>query len=294
MNQVERLLRRVKVGHAGTLDPLASGVLMVCIGSTTRLIDRVQRMPKTYRTVIRLGSAKRHAGRRRASRRRSSIRRIPDESEVRRVVAARRARFRRCLPDLLGTEGQGPSRSTIWPDRARPSTLHPAPCGSTGSTCSPTPGPASNSKSIAGEGLTSGPWHETWARRWAAAGWSRSRPGRESASFTVDDAVDPTILTRESLPVHLRSPLEAVPDLPRIRLDETQVVEARPGPGARLSPDSRLRPLPRGRLALLGPDGRLVAIGEVDPGGNIWPRGKCLHERAHMGTRDSARGNGMS
>ena len=48
--------RKVKVGHAGTLDPLASGVLVVCIGSATRLIDSVQRMPKTYRTVVRLGA----------------------------------------------------------------------------------------------------------------------------------------------------------------------------------------------------------------------------------------------
>ena len=56
VNDVERQLRKVKVGHAGTLDPLASGVLVVCIGSATRLIDSVHRMPKTYRTVVRLGA----------------------------------------------------------------------------------------------------------------------------------------------------------------------------------------------------------------------------------------------
>ena len=53
---VARLLPRIKAGHAGTLDPLASGVLVVCVGSTTRLIESVQRMTKTYRTVIRLGA----------------------------------------------------------------------------------------------------------------------------------------------------------------------------------------------------------------------------------------------
>ncbi|NNJ24756.1 tRNA pseudouridine(55) synthase TruB [Alienimonas chondri] len=40
--------RRVKVGHAGTLDPIATGVLVVCVGKATRLIDRVQAQPKTY------------------------------------------------------------------------------------------------------------------------------------------------------------------------------------------------------------------------------------------------------
>src|SRR5262249_42878481 len=53
---VARPLRGVKVGHAGTLDPLASGVLVVCVGAATRLIELVQRMPKTYQTVVRLGS----------------------------------------------------------------------------------------------------------------------------------------------------------------------------------------------------------------------------------------------
>jgi tRNA pseudouridine55 synthase len=49
------VLRRTKLGHAGTLDPLASGVLVVCIGKATRLIPFVQRMPKEYRASIRLG-----------------------------------------------------------------------------------------------------------------------------------------------------------------------------------------------------------------------------------------------
>src|SRR6476660_8871199 len=53
---VRPLGRKVKVGHAGTLDPLASGVLVVCVGAATRLIEYVQRQSKTYRTVILLGA----------------------------------------------------------------------------------------------------------------------------------------------------------------------------------------------------------------------------------------------
>src|ERR1700682_4155268 len=57
VDQVVRPLgRRIKVGHAGTLDPLASGVLVVCVGAATRLIEYVQGMPKAYRTVVRLGA----------------------------------------------------------------------------------------------------------------------------------------------------------------------------------------------------------------------------------------------
>jgi tRNA pseudouridine55 synthase len=39
---------KVKAGHAGTLDPQASGVLVICIGKATRLIQFVQQYPKTY------------------------------------------------------------------------------------------------------------------------------------------------------------------------------------------------------------------------------------------------------
>jgi len=52
---VERLVRPAKVGHAGTLDPLASGVLVVCVGSATKLIEYVQQMPKSYMGTFLLG-----------------------------------------------------------------------------------------------------------------------------------------------------------------------------------------------------------------------------------------------
>jgi tRNA pseudouridine55 synthase len=52
---VQRLSRPAKAGHAGTLDPLAQGVLVVCVGWATRLIEYVQRMPKRYLGTFLLG-----------------------------------------------------------------------------------------------------------------------------------------------------------------------------------------------------------------------------------------------
>src|SRR5580704_10636237 len=40
--------RGTRMGHTGTLDPLATGVLVVCLGCATRLAEHVQRMAKTY------------------------------------------------------------------------------------------------------------------------------------------------------------------------------------------------------------------------------------------------------
>ena len=52
---VGRLVQPTKVGHAGTLDPLAEGLLVLCLGSATRLIEFVQQMPKCYDAQFRLG-----------------------------------------------------------------------------------------------------------------------------------------------------------------------------------------------------------------------------------------------
>ena len=52
---VQRLVRPAKAGHAGTLDPLARGVVVVCLGRATRLIPFVQQAEKVYRGRFRLG-----------------------------------------------------------------------------------------------------------------------------------------------------------------------------------------------------------------------------------------------
>lgn len=55
VNRIQRMVRPHKVGHAGTLDPLATGVLLVAIGRATRLVEYAQRMPKRYLSQFRLG-----------------------------------------------------------------------------------------------------------------------------------------------------------------------------------------------------------------------------------------------
>ncbi len=57
VNIVKRILpRKTKIGHAGTLDPLAEGVLVVAVGSSTRLIEYAQQGKKTYLADFLLGS----------------------------------------------------------------------------------------------------------------------------------------------------------------------------------------------------------------------------------------------
>jgi tRNA pseudouridine55 synthase len=60
--RLDRMVKRqlgktVKVGHAGTLDPFAEGILPIAFGSATRMIPFILRFPKTYRFVCTWGSA---------------------------------------------------------------------------------------------------------------------------------------------------------------------------------------------------------------------------------------------
>lgn len=52
-----RALRTRRIGHAGTLDPFASGLLLLCVGPATRLAEYLTALPKTYRATLRLGLA---------------------------------------------------------------------------------------------------------------------------------------------------------------------------------------------------------------------------------------------
>jgi tRNA pseudouridine55 synthase len=55
VNRIRRLTGIRRVGHAGTLDPLATGVLLLCVGRATRLVEYLVGHDKVYEVVVRLG-----------------------------------------------------------------------------------------------------------------------------------------------------------------------------------------------------------------------------------------------
>ena len=57
VTRVKRLLPRgIKVGHAGTLDPFATGLLVLLVGKATRLCEQVMGQPKAYEATAKLGA----------------------------------------------------------------------------------------------------------------------------------------------------------------------------------------------------------------------------------------------
>lgn len=122
VTQIERLVRPAKAGHAGTLDPMATGVLLVCVGRATRLVSRIQHLPKTYRTRFVFG-------------RRSSTDdktgdievvtdKIPSTKAVTAALAGFRGELRQVPPDFSAAHVNG-QRAYRLARRGRPTQLRP-------------------------------------------------------------------------------------------------------------------------------------------------------------------------
>jgi len=270
VDYVARLISCSRVGHAGTLDPLASGVLLICVGRATRLVENLQSLPKSYRTVIRLGGRSDTLdGDGRIEFEPSP--RVPSLSEIEEAF----------LP-LLGEQIQRPpaySALKIKGQRAydlaragqalelgprsvridRIAALHYEwPLLELEIDC----GGGTYIRSIArdiGETLGCGGFVEALVR-------TRIGP------FALEQAIDPQALSSGSIRLHLRPALDAVPALPRLVLDASQLEAV--AHGRRLSiRDLGELPIAAGRVALLDNQGTLVALGELDPEhGRLQPR----------------------
>lgn len=55
VRKIKKIAATGKVGHTGTLDPMATGVLPICIGKATKLVDYIMGDYKVYRAEMKLG-----------------------------------------------------------------------------------------------------------------------------------------------------------------------------------------------------------------------------------------------
>jgi tRNA pseudouridine55 synthase len=252
--------KKIKVGHAGTLDPLASGVLVVCVGPATRLIEYVQRMPKSYRTVVRLGATSDTLDADGQVQIEANPR-IPTEAEILDALSAQVGTIDQVPPQFSALKVEGKraydlarigqsvklAARPVRIDRVElmaytwPLLELEVDCGS-----------GTYIRSIArdlGEALHCGGLVEVLIR---------TRIG----SFLQSDAIDPTGLAIDAVLVQLQPIETALGDLPRLAISQEQVdaitmgkaLPAREVEGAEAF---------EGEAALIGPTGSLVAIAEV-------------------------------
>lgn len=100
-----RLPRGTRVGHAGTLDPFATGLLMILVGRATRLVPYLVGLDKTYRARVRLG-ARSESGDPEGPIAATGLP-IPDETAVRDAVRRLRGPGRQRVPALSAVRVDG-------------------------------------------------------------------------------------------------------------------------------------------------------------------------------------------
>ncbi len=253
VNDVQRLVRPVKVGHAGTLDPLATGVLVLCLGRATRLVPYVQQHPKEYEATFLLGC-------------RSDTDDI--EHEVTQLPDApipTEAEIQSILPNFVGEiQQRPPAFSAVKVKGKRAYRL-----ARKGATVDLAPRPVTihelklvdyaYPRLVLGLRCGSGTYVRSVGRDLAASLGTAAVMSalRRTAigAFRVDDACDASTLDEATLTARLLAPVQAVSQLPSLRVSPEQI--------RRLSNGLRI---PRadqaltGEVAALGADGRLVAI----------------------------------
>lgn len=258
---VRRMLpRKTKVGHAGTLDPFASGVLVVCVGPATRLAQYVQAQPKRYLAEITLGAT---------STTDDCKGEITPSDEA--CEAPSTDRIQRVLDNFVGEIEQiPPAHSAVHVNGRRAYKLARA-----GKQLDLPPRPVT----VYGIELVSfdfprlqldvrcgtGTYIRAMARDIGQAlgvgGYCSALTRTEVGGFRIAEAKSPNELLPER---DIVDPLEALGDLPKLVVDEAQAY--------RLANGNQVTPLgsaPAGTVAVVSEDGRVLALGRFDPDSSL-------------------------
>lgn len=260
VNRVRRALGTRRVGHAGTLDPLATGALVVAVGPATRFLQYLPLEPKVYEGTIRFGQTTLTQDREGEV---TEERPVPDDLEARLVEVC---------PDFVGEIQQIPPMYSAVKKAGQPLYAY----ARRGEDVEREPrtvyldelsllgreGPEVRVRVV----CSGGTYVRTLAHDLGEAvgcgahlsGLSRTAVGR----FTLDHAVPLEAITPESLiPLH-----EALPPLRMVPINDAQVRMVREGQDVRVreSFDDRV-------VALVNPGGHVVAVARPQPGGFLHP-----------------------
>jgi tRNA pseudouridine55 synthase len=251
------LPRGTKVGHTGTLDPLATGVLVLCLGAATRLAEHVQNMAKTYRAVVHLG------GRSDTDDADGTITPIAVDSPP------GRARVEQVLRGFLGEIEQVPPaysaakvsgrRAYDLARRGRQVDLGPRQVRIYGAELLAYEYPRLELEVRCGRGTYIRSLARDLGERLGCGGYIESLRRTRVGPFTVEDAVpldaDGALVPKKVLPV-----AAAVSELPRVTLAEGTVAKLRQGQAVAAPATDA------GDFAVFDSRGGLVAVARIERG----------------------------
>jgi tRNA pseudouridine55 synthase len=268
VDRVKRLVKPHKTGHTGTLDPLASGVLVVAVGKATSLVARVHAQRKSYRATFLLG-------------RRSES----DDTELEVEVLEEtpeldRATIESALEAFVGPISQVPpaySAVKVGGQRAyrlaragEEVELQPRTVEIDSIRLLDWQSPALDLEIVCSGGTYIRSIGRDLGQRLCGGGVMSALVRTRVGPFSIEAAVAPDSLDADSLSRQLVSPLLAVAELPRQSATAAELVEIYHG---RRVGWSEPAPADADPVVLVDAEGRLAALGEFHAGtGEFAPR----------------------
>ena len=254
VNQVQRLVRPQKAGHAGTLDPLATGVLVVCVGPATRLIEYVQQMPKSYSGTFLLG---RQSPTEDVEGQVTELADppVPTLDQLLAAAGALTGRIQQRPPAYSALRVAG-RRAYDLARRGEAFDLQPRPVEIYSLEIVSYVYPELKLRVQCGSGTYVRSLGRDLAAALGTAAVMSALQRTAIGSFRLQDAIDPAALTRENWPGHLLPPLLAAEVLPQICVTATEIPAIRAG--QTIGRDAL--PADATQWAALDSAGRLIAI----------------------------------
>ncbi|WP_010588474.1 tRNA pseudouridine(55) synthase TruB [Schlesneria paludicola] len=265
VNQVVRLVRPAKAGHAGTLDPLATGVLVVCVGHATRLINLVQEGRKRYLGRFALGQTSDTddvTGNLQAGGDWSGITKAQLQAELTQFVG----RIDQTPPQFSAVHVQG-QRAYDLARRGVTVELAARPVDIFSLELTAFQPPEFELDVICGGGTYIRSIGRDLGARLGCGALMTDLRRLAVGHYEIANAVQSDQITAESIGQMLRSPLEIVSHLPRRELTQAEAIAVRCGQSIAASDpatnDSDLNRFER-RTSLVDSEGQLVGVGELD------------------------------
>jgi tRNA pseudouridine55 synthase len=261
--RARRALGERRIGHAGTLDPFATGLLVLLVGRATRLLPYVEGEPKVYEATIRFGTETDTDDLTGTPTRSAES---PSKDAVISAIDALTGAIDQVPPAYSAKQVAG-QRAYTAARRGNAMVLDPVRVTVTSWDVRAWRGDELDVTVTCGAGTYVRALARDVGRRSGSAAHLSALRRTRSGPLAVVDATPGDSPDRAAL----RSPLDAMPSMPAVVLDETRVARVIRGMAVEALSDEQAD-----RCALLDADGSIVAIAER--AGNLWQPRVVLRE----------------
>lgn len=257
VNQIQRLVQPAKVGHAGTLDPLASGVLVLCVGRATRLTSFVQDRLKTYRGTFELGKTSNTDDLEGEIVETGNLREI-SRGELDSILAEFTGVIEQ-IPPAYSAVQTGGRRAYALARKGEQVNLPPREVFVASINIVAWDFPRFELEIVCGSGTYIRSLGRDMGERLGCGAVMTELVRTRIGEFRLEDALPPENFTRENIAAHLIPPVKAVSQLPSVTCKVKQKDLIATGRGIRLEPESTT-----GLVAVCDGAGNLVCVAQWD------------------------------